>query len=105
MSVGNTLRDSHEHVFQIDFFFAQHFEAEAVGDEEFGDEAAVVHVVVERDAQRFIVARLDLEHVFMARQLAGSSRSSTWGSCSSTRARPSRCVMPRDRLVTSASRL
>ena len=29
----------------------------------------------------------------------------TCGSCSSTRARPSRCVMPRDRLVTRASRL
>ena len=35
-----------------------------------------------------------------SRPLAGSSSSSTLGSCSSTRARPSRCVMPRERLVT-----
>ena len=40
-----------------------------------------------------------------SRPLAGSSSSSTWGSCSSTRARPSRWVMPRERLVTKASRL
>ena len=40
-----------------------------------------------------------------SRPLAGSSRSSTCGSCSSTRARPNRWVMPRERLVTSSSRL
>ena len=54
-------------------------------------------------------ARLSSPRISMrargSRPLAGSSSSSTCGSCSSTRARPSRCVMPRDRLVTSASRL
>ena len=165
------------------------FRRKPILQQQFGDEAAVMHLIVERDAQAvFLLARLDLEDIEMrfeqlagrgvvavadrheinrvlphlpdgrlhvaveqqlaalddadlvadvgqlrqdvagnqdrlahvaqlfeqaahldagrgSRPLAGSSSSNTCGSCSSTRARPSRCVMPRDRLVTRASRL
>src|SRR5262249_51980384 len=44
--IGDSLRYRHEHVFKIDFFFAEHAELEAVGNENLGDEAAVLDAIV-----------------------------------------------------------
>ncbi|HLQ43764.1 MAG TPA: hypothetical protein VK137_03465, partial [Planctomycetaceae bacterium] len=47
-SFGNT----HKHVFQIDFLFLEHLQAEAVLHQQLGDEAAVVDAVVECHLER-----------------------------------------------------
>src|SRR5437879_562056 len=67
--VRDSLRYGHKHIFQIDFLFAEHFEPEAVLYKDFSDKAAVVYFVIERDAQRVVVARLDLENVLVAFKL------------------------------------
>src|SRR5262249_4129882 len=58
------LRDTHEHVFEVDFLLLEHLQTHAVLQDQLGDETAVVDAVVERDAQTVLLrARLDLADV------------------------------------------
>src|SRR5437868_5411752 len=47
VSVGNSLGNAHEHIFEVDFFLAQQLDAEVVPHQQFGNEAAVGHLIVE----------------------------------------------------------
>ena len=55
--VRDALGDAHEHVFEVDLFFLEHLQPEAVLDEPFGDEAAVGVSVAERDLDRLAFRR------------------------------------------------
>src|SRR5262245_9528873 len=72
-SVRNALGDAHEHVFQIDLLFLQHFQTQIGLHQQLGDETAVFHTVFQGDFQDvFRLFALHRLHVGMAFEMIAS---------------------------------